>query len=131
MIETELQTYWGTAYTASQYCEYFIPESWQDYLDTTYNYFQKSIYSDAGNLLTKYIPIVEIYNPNGQYKNGEMQKYILRYDSTDQTVKSIDKSTPLTYNANRYVTISAASDVLGDNEVFLNQLSILNSSIYN
>ena len=60
-----------------------------------------------------------------------MQKYILRYDSTDQTVKSIDKSTPLTYNANRYVTISAASDVLGDNEVFLNQLSILNSSIYN
>lgn len=131
MIETELQTYWGTAYTASQYCEYFIPESWQDYLDTTYNYFQKSIYSDAGNLLTKYIPIIEIYNPNGQYKNGEMQKYILRYDSTDQTVKSIDKSTPLTYNANRYVTVSAASDVLGDNEVFLNQLSILNSSVYN
>lgn len=61
-IETQLTEYWSSAYLASKYCEYFIPENWHSTSISDIDYF-KVITEDArGNvkLSTQYVPFIHI-----------------------------------------------------------------------
>ena len=40
IIETDLTNYWNQAYSASQLCQYFIPEHWQSYYNNQENVFK-------------------------------------------------------------------------------------------
>ena len=42
-IETKLQSYWDQAYTASKYCKYFLPKSWQPDTQAVKNAFAENI----------------------------------------------------------------------------------------
>ena len=44
MIETQLTTYWDQAYTASQYCQWFIPPEWRPKTANKENYFSSMLY---------------------------------------------------------------------------------------
>lgn len=105
-IETQLTQYWIEAYSASLYCDYFLPESWQMRTNGDTNHYNKNIItpivlprSDGSTyedfvLSDKYLPEVAIYN-NGltskfprwkleYFKQQDRSKYSL--DSTEQTI---------------------------------------------
>lgn len=70
IIETQLTTEWTQAYTASQYCEWFIPEYWQIDAATNKNAWFSSIWqvNQDGNILLSslFVPEVEIYKYQGK-----------------------------------------------------------------
>ena len=92
-IETELTKYWEQAYSASLYCEYFLPSSWQAQTDGDVNHFNKNIIvftTDSNDstktipvLSNKYLPEVSIYN-NGNTSKLPLYEleYGLNYDSS-------------------------------------------------
>lgn len=84
VIETELTNYWNQAYTASQYCEWFIPPTWTTESDKNTNYFANWIYHIAPDghvkLGTSLLPKVEIYQYNKQTILPKLQFY---YDFKD------------------------------------------------
>ena len=44
VIEAQLSEYWQTAYVASKYCEFFLPEHWQPVYDTKTNNFASTLF---------------------------------------------------------------------------------------
>jgi len=70
IIETQLTTEWMQAYTASHYCEWFIPEYWQIDAATNNNAWFSSIWqvNQNGNVLLSslFVPEVEIYKYEGK-----------------------------------------------------------------
>ena len=95
-IETKLQEYWDQAYTASKYCRYFLPESWQPGDSAATNGFAPNIISTitSNNQLVEvtlkdtYLPNVEIYTNDSDitfsYKNY-LPKYDWYYKPDDNT----------------------------------------------
>lgn len=60
-IETQLTQYWSTAYIASKYCEYFIPEHWFSQQSGTTGYFNICIpIGNSVELNSIYVPIVTL-----------------------------------------------------------------------
>lgn len=45
LIETNLETYWTSAYNASLYCDYYIPENWTSYANSSANYFYQYLFN--------------------------------------------------------------------------------------
>ena len=70
VIETELTGYWTSAYTASQYCQWFLPPTWTVEQDQTTNFFAKWLYGITNKnevkLLNVLVPQIDIYNYNGE-----------------------------------------------------------------
>lgn len=67
IIETQLTTEWMQAYTASNYCEWFIPEYWQQEAESYNNAWSSAIWlinKETGKvtLSNELIPDVEIYS---------------------------------------------------------------------
>lgn len=82
-IETQLQTYWDQAYTASKYCKYFLPEYWQPGTQAVKNGFASQIIiktdSNGGIALSDYyIPTVKIY-ANEHFKHLSYEHYLPKY----------------------------------------------------
>ena len=69
VIETQLMLYWNEAYTASQYCQWFIPEYWQDTKETSQNFWAPFIWNAQDNHLRlnpQIVPYVEIYRDKNE-----------------------------------------------------------------
>ena len=64
-IEAQLEEYWMQAYSASKYCEYFLPEHWQKVVGGKDNMFASKI-AENGTLSSTMIPLVKIYSENGK-----------------------------------------------------------------
>lgn len=77
-IETQLTEYWSSAYIASKYCEYFIPEHWHPMTISDINYFKVMIQDSSGNisLSTQYVPIVKILQDSKH--NIDLPRYIFK-----------------------------------------------------
>ena len=136
MIEAELSTYWTTAYNASKYCQYFLPEFWQDRANAQTNYFAQDIWNvlsvTVDNVTTnhvtlnhKYLPEIRIYEtadhqtllPKYQYHylyeaaNDDSLNDRLINDKTLQSAQTVDT---LLYNPalQQYInSISFVSDL--------------------
>lgn len=86
-IETQLETYWGQAYSASKYCKYFLPEHWQPQDTNSKDIFIRDIiipYIDKNKsvtsvaLSTTYIPKVSIYRSD-EFNDNKYQHYLPQY----------------------------------------------------
>lgn len=69
VIEAQLMLYWNEAYTASQYCQWFIPEYWQDTKETSQNFWAPFIWNTQDNHLRlnpQIVPYVEIYRDKNE-----------------------------------------------------------------
>lgn len=80
LIETQLTSSWSQAYTASQYCQWFIPERWEMSTITSQNAWASRIFKvdDTGHvqLLTDLVPIVNLYKYNNETTfNGYLFHY--------------------------------------------------------
>lgn len=63
VIETQLESYWQTAYKASKGCDYFLPQYWQPTITSDVNFFSKEIISEDENgnpfLVNTYLPVIQ------------------------------------------------------------------------
>lgn len=80
LIETQLTSSWSQAYTASQYCQWFIPERWEMSTITSQNAWTSRIFKvdDRGHvqLLPDLVPIVNLYKYNNETTfNGYLFHY--------------------------------------------------------
>lgn len=112
-IAAQLEEYWTTAYTASQYCEFFLPEHWQPVSDGEINYFSDNIVNVVKNgdqikcsLSYQFIPhVCKYYDKNKT--NQLLPKYTLTYHNDAASyLKEADLETQ---------NISLASAVFKDN----------------
>ena len=85
-IETQLQTYWNQAYTASKYCKYFLPQYWQPQTASVKNEFAADIIVPiiendkviGVTLSNTYLPEVDIYI-NDDYETFKYKHYLTKY----------------------------------------------------
>ena len=86
LIETNLETYWTSAYNASLSCDYYIPENWTSYANSSANYFYQYLFDfhtqDVGSLSlsvptikNRFIPQISMINKPQQ----KLKKYILKH----------------------------------------------------
>lgn len=60
-IETQLTQYWSTAYIASKYCEYFIPEHWFSQQSSATDFFNICMSTGTSvEINSVYVPIVSL-----------------------------------------------------------------------
>lgn len=112
VIESQLAQYWSQAYSASLYCEYFIPEHWQPRVNGEVNYFNDSIFNikkDKVTLSNKYIPEVSIYNHG---KTSLLPKWELTYAGLNETIYELDDNKNKVNNES-YISASTVKDNLG------------------
>ena len=108
VIETQLESYWQTAYKASKNCDYFLPQYWQPTITSDINFFSKEIISESQDekpfLLNTYLPTVQKvsignntqlpqYNWTFNTKitpkiKTEIQKDIIDYDLVENQTKT-------------------------------------------
>jgi len=88
-LQTQLTEYWNSAYTASKYCNYFIPETWLPGTDGSLNGFNSHLFTLNNNnlkLTSFFIPDVRLYEESGK---TYLKKYKFTTDSSYPTASSI------------------------------------------
>ena len=80
-IEAELTQYWNSAYVASKYCEYYLPENWVEFVNKKNNYAFKRIFSigDQVEISNDLVPIV--YIVADEKGETELPRYTWTYES--------------------------------------------------
>lgn len=92
LIETNLETYWTSAYNASLYCDYFIPENWTNYANSSTNYFYPYLFDfhnrqvgtitlPVPTIKARFIPEVTMINKPQQ----KLKKYTLKHYAGGKT----------------------------------------------
>ena len=134
-IETQLQQYWGTAYNASLYCEYFLPESWQVYNDSYNNYFAALLmnYNPATNwvsLNNKLIPHVKIYVENG---TADLSSYQFKFiQDTNNVLEDVNqRNTTQKQEINRSIEFLSAATVFRNNIAVKNAMAAIGEDLNN
>lgn len=97
IIETQLEEYWSSAYNASLFCDYFLPEHWQpeyeqernafsaDVLDIQYASVNSKVVPVRVDLKTKYLPKVDL--EEGKAHNLLYFSDISEYQSEDSFIE--------------------------------------------
>lgn len=134
VIESQLSQYWQTAYIASKYCEYFLPEHWQPVYDTKTNNFasalfvikyghdNKSLSITVNNKLIPDVNVVrnernEVTLPRYQFKRLNRQISYMPDSAAGQYIDELNTH--------------LAVDYLSDNAAVVNAMKIINDSLDN
>ena len=103
-MQAELTNYWDQAYHSSRFCDYFLPEYWNNpfskegednkYLFNIPNVSAETVESDINAETVKldntYIPVVEIYSEGeGKEKTDQFPVYTFKYDETQKTTDKL------------------------------------------
>lgn len=126
LIESQLTQYWMQAYSASKYCEFFLPESWQPRSESGTNHFAGGIIqiNDSGKtteggfkiptlkLLNTFIPEVKIYYSGN---TSRLPRYQISYRTS--VINFTEDSVLKEVNQNN---IKKAENVFSNNIVFRN-----------
>lgn len=143
-IETQLQTYWDQAYTASKYCKYFLPKSWQPQTGDTINAFAKNIIIakvniddqtiiDNVTLSNEYLPEVEIY-VNDTFETFKYKHYLTkftwRYNPTNNYTwtQMSENEDIIQQQTDNYVKASSVP-ILQNNKAVLDIMTHLNTKL--
>lgn len=130
-IEVQLTTYWNQAYTASLYCEYFLPQYWQPRANGEYNNFTKNIIqieeidesTPRIKLFNTYIPEVAMVKING---SSRIPTYTFSYGKNYDTSDTQDEVSMVINDSSRI----DISDVL-ENKAFQQAFSVLGEKLDN
>ena len=109
-MQAELTNYWDQAYHSSRFCDYFLPEYWNNpfskdgednkYLFNIPNVDAETVESDINAETVKldetYIPLVEIYSEtlidpdtSKKVKIDQFPVYTFKYDETQKTTDKL------------------------------------------
>lgn len=127
LIETQLTEYWTSAYAASQYIEYFIPEFWQrTSAQAINNFYQHLIYYNGteATLSNDFIPEVSIYF-NPITNTSVLPRYNLSYVEDVKKHLKMQENTDPMYKDIATNNFYSAYDVLINNDAVLNAFSEL------
>lgn len=127
LIETQLTEYWTSAYAASQYIEYFIPEFWQrTSAQAINNFYQHLIYYNGteATLSNDFIPEVSIYF-NPITNTSVLPRYNLSYIEDVKKYLEMQETTDQIYSNIVTNNFYSAYDVLINNDAVLNAFSEL------
>lgn len=81
IIEQQLTEYWLQAYSASKYCNYFLPEKWQPSENLTTNKFFNRIFSaSSDNKHLQFLPLIPDVAIHSSNHNSKTQSYELVWD---------------------------------------------------
>ena len=88
-MQAELTNYWDQAYHSSRFCDYFLPEYWNNSFGKEGKDNKYLFDTETAVLDNTYIPLVEIYSEplEDGTKKDQFPVYTLKYDET-QTVAS-------------------------------------------
>lgn len=88
-MQAELTNYWDQAYHSSRFCDYFLPEYWNNPFGKEGKDNKYLFDTETAVLDNTYIPLVEIYSEplEDGTKKDQFPVYTLKYDET-QTVAS-------------------------------------------
>lgn len=124
-IEAQLTEYWDNAYTASKFCEYYLPDTWVQYSDQKENYTFEKIFkvtSTELQIIDDILPQVEIFTRRG---NAVLDKFQWTYNPPS---KLSSATQVLNQNIeNEYVPASQ----IEDNEAIRNIMIVLGEDIEN
>ena len=123
VIETQLTMHWEQAYTASQYCQWFIPESWQAMTEQAKNSWSAKIWgaTEDGHviLLSDLVPYVQLYNYGSE---TTLDGYLFHYhDNWEPTTKEeylvnqieVLKNNPAVNQSLNYIFENLGEDING------------------
>ena len=134
-IETQLQQYWGSAYNASLYCEYFLPEAWQSYYNSYNNHFSAILmkYNPTNNwvaLNNKLIPHVKIVVEGG---TADLPSYQFKFiQDTNDVLKDVEqRNTTQKQEINRSIEFLNAAQVFRNNAAVKNAMMALGEDLNN
>lgn len=128
-IEAQLTEYWNQAYTASKFCEYFLPESWTPVSNQKDNKFSKNIFfmKNIGTteepiyraeLYDTFLPIVQIVQDDRG--SAILKRYKFSY--------SIDPASSIEHFANeRYVLEDQTAPTISSTNIILNNFALRNA----
>lgn len=135
VIEAQLSSYWQTAYIASKYCEFFLPEHWQPVYDVKTNNFASALftitypensYNISATISHHIIPVVEVVtNEKNEYLLPRYQFKRAKYDF--QTSQLVNNNGQYIDKFNTFL----ASDVLSNNAAVTSAMRNLNESLDN
>lgn len=143
VIETQLQTYWDQAYTASKYCKYFLPKYWQPTDSNTKNAFAKDIivpiFNDNNNVIgvslsNTYLPEVDIYK-NDKYENFKYKHYLTKYiwnyrPNTKPSIEDLNDNESIIAQQESANNIKANTvSILVDNQFISDIMNHLNTNL--
>ena len=134
-IETQLQQYWGSAYNASLYCEYFLPEAWQSYYNSYNNHFSAILmkYNPTNNwvaLNNKLIPHVQIVVEGG---TADLPSYQFKFiQDTNDVLKDVEqRNTTQKQEINRSIEFLNAAQIFRNNPAVKNAMMALGEDLNN
>lgn len=122
-IETQLTQYWTSAYAASHYIEYFLPEFWQKVSNQATNHFNKHLIYYKNNeavLLNDFIPEVLVCNDVNTNKSV-LPRYKLTYvqDAAKYIANNTESQDSL-YKSVQDINFFEAYEVLQNNDAVIN-----------
>lgn len=122
-IETQLTQYWTSAYAASHYTEFFIPEFWQRVGNQSTNHFNKNLIyynNQDAVLLNDFIPEVLVCN-DVKTNKSVLPRYKLTYiENAAQYIADNTESKDLLYKSIQDTNFFAANEVLINNDAVIN-----------
>lgn len=90
-MQAELTNYWDQAYHSSCFCDYFLPEYWnnpfsKEGADNKYLFDTETAVLDS-----TYIPLVEIYSEilEDDTTIDQFPVYTIKYDETQETISTL------------------------------------------
>ena len=119
-IESELMTYWQAAYSASLYCDIFVPQYWQPRNGVDSNYFFKKLFGVSVvnttthlKLSTHYVPIIKkVTNSSG---SATLPRYNLIYCSSIKTQPGLSIKTTNKKLIEEYTEVNTCDKVFANN----------------
>lgn len=85
-MQAELTNYWNQAYHSSRFCDYFLPEYWNNPFSKEGTSNKYLFDTGTAELDETYIPLIEVYSETSEgVKTDQFPIYTLKYDETQTT----------------------------------------------
>lgn len=95
-MQAELTNYWDQAYHSSRFCDYFIPEYWNNPFGKEGTNNKYLFDTKTAKLNDTYIPLVEIYSEpsidpetSKEVEKDQFPVYSFKYDETQTTTDEL------------------------------------------
>ena len=134
LIASDLTIYWSQAYSASKYCEFFLPETWQLNQNGKTNFFVNNIFTpvlkeiDEDNETAKYtLKLLDVFLPEVKvYSNGKTTR-LPQYEVTRSSAYQPTQDTVLK-EVNK-TNLKSAKAVFKNNQAYINAFAELDESL--
>lgn len=90
-MQAEFTNYWDQAYHSSRFCDYFLPEYWNNPFSKEGKDDKYLFNIETAELNNIYIPLVEVYSEKSEdgTTTDQFPVYTIKYDETQTTLSAL------------------------------------------